>query len=318
MRSPSPSAWRRRDEAPPERLVLPGGFLAFVRVLAARGPVLLAIDDVQWLDAPSQRIVAYACNRLVQAPVGILAAHRGDVGDTLGLRHALDDRFAEMRVPPLGDGAMHDLVRSRLGVRIPRATMARVQAASGGNAMFALEFAQVAATADGPLPLPSSLEELIGDRVAALPARAPTAAGGGGCRRATTLSRLEMVIEDTEELVHAASAAAALSVGLRRRCRFMHPLLASAAYAAASPSSDGSPRKPRILEPGFGGTRATRRAVDLQPGCGRGTAARRGGGTRRSRGVPGRGGNSRTARACDRLLASPGMRNAHSRSLATS
>ena len=224
-------------EEPPERLVLPRGFLAFVRVLAARGPVLLAIDDVQWLDAPSQRIVAYACNRLVQAPVGILVAHRGGVGDTLGLRHALDDRFAEMRVPPLGDGAMHDIVRTRLGVRIPRATMARVQAASGGNPMFALEFAQVAATADGPLPLPSSLEELIRDRVTALPTELlPLLAAAAAVER-PTLSRLKMVIEDTEELVHAASAAAALTLGSDGVVRFMHPLLASAAYAAASPST---------------------------------------------------------------------------------
>ena len=142
-----------------------------------------------------------------------------------------------MRVPPLGDGAMHDLVRTRLGVKILRATMARVQAASGGNPMFALEFAQVAATADGPLPLPSSLEELIRDRVAALPAELlPLLAAAAAVER-PTLSRLEMVIEDTEELVHAASAAAALTLGSDGVVRFMHPLLASAAYAAASPST---------------------------------------------------------------------------------
>ena len=125
-----------------------------MRVLAAHGPVLLAIDDVQWLDTPSQRIVAYACNRLAQAQVGILATHRREAGDALGLGHALDNRFTEMRLPPLAADATHHLVRTRLDVRIPRATMARVQAASGGNPMFALEFARVAATAKGRCPCP--------------------------------------------------------------------------------------------------------------------------------------------------------------------
>ena len=35
--------------------------------------------------------------------------------------------------------------------------------------MFALEFARAAASANEPLPLPSSLEELVRDRVAGLP-----------------------------------------------------------------------------------------------------------------------------------------------------
>ena len=268
------------DEEPPERLVLPRGFVAFVRVLAASGPVLLAIDDVQWLDAPSQRIVAYACNRLAQAPVGILATHRGDGGDALGLRQALDDRFAEMRLPPLGEVALHHLVRTRLGVRIPRATMARVHVASGGNPMFALEFAQVAATADGPLPLPSSLEELIHDRVAALPA------SSSRCwqRRpqpSDRHSRVRAGHRRRRGTRPCSVGSRCAQPGLRRHC----PLHASTTRfrrirGRVTVDATGTPRTPRIVEHGLGGTRTPRRVVDLRPGCRCGATARRSGGAR--------------------------------------
>jgi predicted ATPase len=48
---------------PPERTALARAFLACVRALALKAPVLLAIDDVQWLDGPSKRSVAFAARR---------------------------------------------------------------------------------------------------------------------------------------------------------------------------------------------------------------------------------------------------------------
>ena len=56
----------------PDLVALPRAFLACLRALAARSRVLLAIDDVQWLDPPSQRILAFAVRRLGDAPVGVL------------------------------------------------------------------------------------------------------------------------------------------------------------------------------------------------------------------------------------------------------
>src|SRR5215211_8767834 len=104
----------------PDLVVLPRAFLGCLRVLAARSRVLLAIDDVQWLDPPSQRILAFAVRRLGEAPVGVLVTRRGDAGDPLALSHELDERFANVRVGPLSVGALHHLVRTRLSVRLPR------------------------------------------------------------------------------------------------------------------------------------------------------------------------------------------------------
>ena len=178
---------RRRRTRHLTRPPLPRAFLACLRTLATRSPVLVAIDDVQWLDAPSQRILAFAARRLGDAPVGILVTQRGDAGDPLDLGHAFEERVAEIRVGPLSVGALNHLIRTRLGLRIPRPTMARVHQASGGNPMFALEFAQVAASSAGPLPLPSSLEELVRDRVAGLPPTVlPLLAAVAAAERPTT------------------------------------------------------------------------------------------------------------------------------------
>ncbi len=59
--------------------------LAALRGLADTGPVVLAIDDVQWPDSASARAVRYALRRFEAEPVGVLATTRAgaDPGDPL-------------------------------------------------------------------------------------------------------------------------------------------------------------------------------------------------------------------------------------------
>ena len=224
----------------PDRLALPRAFLALVRALAAGAPTLLAIDDVQWLDPPSQRILAFAASRLGDARVGILATQRGDAGDLLDLRRAFDERLVEIRVGPLSVGALHHLIRTRLGARIPRPTVARVHEASAGNPMFALEFARTAARAGpggvGTLPVPSSLEELVRERVAAYPARIRPLLAAAAAAERPTLALLGQAVEDAEVLLDQAIAEGAVMLEADDVVRFLHPLLASAVYAHLAPS----------------------------------------------------------------------------------
>jgi DNA-binding CsgD family transcriptional regulator len=222
-----------RDEAP-DPTALPRAFLACLRTLASRSPVLVAVDDVQWLDAPSQRMLGFAARRLGDAAIGILVTQRGDVGDPLDLSHAFDGRVAEIRVGPLSVGALNHLIRTRLDVRIPRPTLARVHRASGGNPMFALEFAQVAASAGGPLPLPSSLEELVRDRVAALPPAIRSLLGAVAAAERPTPTVLARAVEG-EFALDEAIAAGAVALAPDGIVRFTHPLLASAVYDAIPP-----------------------------------------------------------------------------------
>ena len=61
---------------PPEGPAISVGFLGALRALAARQPVLVAIDDVQWLDRPSADALAYAARRLDGVAVRFLLAAR--------------------------------------------------------------------------------------------------------------------------------------------------------------------------------------------------------------------------------------------------
>ena len=47
-----------------------------LRALAESGPLVVAVDDVQWLDAASAGALAYATRRLRTEPVGLLLARR--------------------------------------------------------------------------------------------------------------------------------------------------------------------------------------------------------------------------------------------------
>jgi DNA-binding CsgD family transcriptional regulator len=223
-------------DEPPDPVALSRAFLACLRTLAARAPVLVAIDDAQWLDAPSQRILAFAARRLGDAPVGILVTQRDDTGDPLDLGHALEERVAEIRVAPLSAGALNHLIRTRLGLRIPRPTMARVHQASGGNPMFALEFAQVAASVSGPLPLPSSLEQLVRDRVGGLPPTILPLLAAVAASERPTPAVLVRALGKGEAALDDATAAGALVIGPDGIVRFTHPLLASAVYEALPPA----------------------------------------------------------------------------------
>src|SRR5438105_2871658 len=123
---------------------------AFVSVLvavAAAGPVLVAVDDVQWLDAASARVLEFAARRL-PAGVGMLLTRRseGEPELPLGLGRWLPHERVERLVPgPLSLGALHHLIRGRLGSELARPLLARVADASGGNPFFALELARAAA-----------------------------------------------------------------------------------------------------------------------------------------------------------------------------
>jgi predicted ATPase len=55
-------------------------FLSVVERISAEGPVLLAIDDLQWLDPSSRHVVAFVARRLTGA-TGLLATVRTENGD---------------------------------------------------------------------------------------------------------------------------------------------------------------------------------------------------------------------------------------------
>ena len=107
--------------------------------LAERAPVLVALDDAHWCDAPTLRFLLYLTQRIDELPVAIVAAARpGDEGAQRKLirrlaAHALATR---LELEPLSAAAVAALVRAELD---PGATEAFCQAcrdATGGTPLF--------------------------------------------------------------------------------------------------------------------------------------------------------------------------------------
>jgi DNA-binding CsgD family transcriptional regulator len=235
------------EGAPPDQRAVSVASLGALRALATSGPVIIAIDDVQWLDAPSARVLAFVVRRLEDAPVRILVALRvGSGGDPLGLGQAGPaPSLQRVAIGPLDEEAMTRLLRDRTRGDLTHPILLRLHRISEGNPFFALEIARALAgqgvrPAPGePLPVPEDLQALLGARLAALPSIA-----------ADGLLVVAAAARPTEELVIAAAARSdRASAGIGRaeeagvlqraggRIGFTHPLLGSAVYAAATPQA---------------------------------------------------------------------------------
>jgi DNA-binding CsgD family transcriptional regulator len=232
-------------QAPTDHLAVSGAFLRVLRYLATDQPVLVALDDIQWTDGPSMRVVAFAMHRLETERVKALTTLRiPSAGDAVGpLRKAVGDaliRRLEVRSLPLN--VIDDLLLRRLARPLRRPELDHVYSASGGNPFFALEIGRsvvehsMTLKAGQPLPLPASLADAIKDRVATLsPATLDV------------LVAMASLSRPDEALLQALDyrAVAALDEASNRhmversagRLRFTHPLLGSVIYSLADPVS---------------------------------------------------------------------------------
>ena len=191
-----------------------------LQLLAEQGPTVLAIDDVQWFDASSAAALNFALRRLDDSRLTLLLAQRAETTSSLALADV-----EQLVVGPLSLGALHRLLRDRLGRPFARQTLLGIHERSEGNPFFALEIAR---TVDDALPVPKTLEELVRGRLAGLPtptlqALAIAAAVG---------SPTELLLERAGVAPDALAPAFEAHVVERANgeVRFTHPLLASVLY----------------------------------------------------------------------------------------
>jgi DNA-binding CsgD family transcriptional regulator len=201
-----------------------------LHLLSEGKPMLVAVDDVQWLDPPSSSALAFALRRLAASPVRVLLARRLVEGaERSGLEQALHaERVERLRVGPLGVGALHRLLDDRFGRPFARQTLLRIHERSGGNPFFALELARVLGGALEPLPVPETLDELVRARLAGLPAATRDALALASALGTPSASLLERAGATADAL--APAAAAHVIERENGSIRFTHPLLSSVLY----------------------------------------------------------------------------------------
>ena len=232
---------RAEDDQPVELRAVATAFTTVLGQLAARTPVLVAVDDVQWLDRASERVLGFAARRL-PAGVRLLLAVRSDLaGSSSHLLSTLPTDLAE-NVPlgPLSLAALHHLVHQRVGLSLTRPLLNRLAAASGGNPLFALEIGRALAAGSrdlsvDPMPVPSTLQRMVATRVEALSGAArEMLLVSAALSRPTPAEVARVLPPAVAEAALAEARQADVIVVTDGRIRFAHPLLASAVYGAAS------------------------------------------------------------------------------------
>jgi DNA-binding CsgD family transcriptional regulator len=244
------------DGEAPDQRALAAGALNAIRALAATQPVLLAIDDVQWVDPPSGEVIEYVLRRLRSAPVAVLTSRRTGSAETarpvagrapagdLRVERAFERTPIRIEVGPLSLGALHRLLRTRTGLEFNRRTLQRIHETSGGNPFYALELARAMearqrSTPDGsdgpiatePLPLSPRLNDLLADRLAGLDAEARDALFVAAAAAQPTLELLTRVLGTSAAAALAPAIAADVVRAEGDTIEFTHPLLAAAAYS---------------------------------------------------------------------------------------
>jgi DNA-binding CsgD family transcriptional regulator len=218
---------------------------ATLRRLADEQPLLIAIDDLGSLDAPSAQALEFALRRLDPAPVAVLATWRDDDHETrtLDLERALGPtRVTRLHVGPLTLGAIHELLLARLGSEVPRPALVALAEAAGGNPFLTVELARelerrgVAPAPGTPLPVPARVKHVVRARLERAPreVRELLLAAAGLTR--PTIELLGRIRPDADSLLHHAAGAGIVELRADGAVRFAHPLLARVPYDGLEPS----------------------------------------------------------------------------------
>ena len=202
-----------------------------LRNLVQREPVVVGIDDLQWLDDATLRALRVAFSRLRDEPVLVLAAVREDAGEPeLGFDR---ERVTRLDLGGLSVESLRSLVRQRLGLTLSLPAGRRLADLTGGNPYYALELARSQSDGTGEAFESVDLFGLVSRQLTALPDKTRVALGALAAAVHPRIDQVTDLMGDDEVLDPAFAAGVLVQQG--RELRFIHPLLAAAAYHALAP-----------------------------------------------------------------------------------
>ena len=233
-----------QNSAATDQRAVGAAFLSIVERLGETSPVLIGIDDLQWLDRSSRLALAFVTRRLA-AGVGVLCTRRtgaeSDDAQFSWLELPEPDSIERIQLSPLSLGALHRVVSERLARSFPRPTMVRIHEVSRGNPFYAIEIAREIDSSSpvGEVVLPATLSEVVQSRLGSLKSSVRHALLAMAClaspitdevARATGIG-LDVLIE----LLEQAESKGIIEIA-GGRLQFAHPLLARGVYDSAAPA----------------------------------------------------------------------------------
>ena len=202
---------------------------------ALDGPVVLAVDDWQWLDAASGVVLSFVLRHLQAGDARLLATVRtGEADEALAalLLRVANGHVRELSLEPLGPASLGRLVHARTGAVLAPPALARLHQASGGNPLVALELARAPDARSA-----TDVRRLMARRVGVLRPEARYALRLAAAMAEPSAERVEQAMEDRARARRGLEEALAAEVLVRDgdRLRFSHPLLAAAAEELTPP-----------------------------------------------------------------------------------
>jgi DNA-binding CsgD family transcriptional regulator len=220
--------------------------------LSDLGPLALVVDDVQWADAMSLRVLAFLLKRAHELPLLIVLARRltADGVESEALSAVLSGPASVIRPAPLGGYAIRALLGEVLRRDLADDVVAEAEQLTGGNPLFVRELADALSAAG---------DAADRDPLGALRAAAPAAVGRRAQRTlvrldddAQAVARATAMLGDEVPLQRAAAmaelpreragpAADALAragiLAVGEPLRFRHPLVREAVLESIEPRS---------------------------------------------------------------------------------
>lgn len=217
----------------PDRFLVGLAVLGLLSEAAAEQPLLVVVDDAQWLDDSSALVLAFVARRLGAERVGLIFATRAP-SELLAGSPALP-------VEPLGRIEARALLESVLPAPLDEHVLDRIVLETRGNPLALLELprgltpAQLAGGFGLPvaMPLPASIEESFTRRLAGLPydaRRFLLLAAADSVGDPATVWRAAGVLGIPGTVADALEGAELLEIG--QRIVFRHPLVRSAVYGS--------------------------------------------------------------------------------------
>lgn len=213
-------------------LPLVGAVLNLLAFAAQTKPLLLAVDDVHWLDSVSAEVLSAVGRRLIHPRVRILAGRRVPHPSVFS-----SPGWAELALAPLSPADAENLLE-RVAGELPVATKAAVLAAASGNPLALTElprFASLIELGAGTMPLTERLIAAFGGRLEQLDANVRAellrAALDGIAGSAGSANRARYVMRNVAPAV----AAGLLVADPLGEIVFRHPLVPAAVVHQASP-----------------------------------------------------------------------------------
>jgi DNA-binding NarL/FixJ family response regulator len=214
--------------------------------LAARQPLVLALDDLHWADGASLELASHLLRRPPHAPVMVAATfRRGQIDPALASTIERGMRDADRRID------LGPLARAEAQALVDETRAAEYELlyeASGGNPLYLLELARMGGSRDprlsaGGVGVPAAVAAATAGELDALsaPGRVlaeAAAVSGDPFELDLTAATADMAEPDAlEALDELVAHDLVRSTQVPRRFRFRHPLVRRAVYESCSPGA---------------------------------------------------------------------------------